>query len=1077
MQTLMTGWTSLIEIAGLLILIKTTLSTASEHISKSICHEDFYVPPGCIDNPKGYECECGPGFYWNTESCISEAVDSSFSFNRKDFAYALLLGKSFPDLNAFTITTWIRLPGFLGPGDDGPRTVLSYGYKTDQDVDRENVILITIGKLLCLQLNDEEVLTEVVPNTTAWWHIAWTYDSSDRKWQLFIDGRNIQTGRFRNGGFQVPGHGQLIIGGSSFQHIVSKSGREMSMIPSQTRFHGQIAHLHIWDYVLNNSDIWSIYKDCKFMWCGNAVQWVDLREGTRGQLRMRWPSGVLQSQCFSVAEAASKCDRHCSRVIGAQCNEEIRENVRWTRTKAEVNISVPCPGRDIENGEQIAYANRSCLKTEEYDGEWGEPIIEDCISPAYLELKQELESYAHSDNFEEIKILEAAERLANWTSTETYRNPIDISAVIHSLDLLIRAQGATLENVSWTDGTIKYARAKDTYPKYEQTKQFAQSVARSVGGLLHERNERGWREIKPPGSEGDELMKVMESFLNLIAKSLLYHVKVGAISHNEAFIKAKYKKIAIKVNMFPSSNIQGMAFPDKVDITTMNMLDKFGTIALSGDALSSLGADTLPEYIVMSMVRYNPMAIVLPNHNVTGKSKHENINSLLYGVYIHVDDQRLNNLSTPIKIYLPYLDHFNISNPECVVLEHGNRSKRWYWSDEGCSVNGSKPKSATCSCIHPGLFAVTTDMFNVNWDKGEKPNTLMEVPSYVGCSISAILCLTSFVMLIYLRTSSNTAAIHKNFSIAIVFGQLTFMFGIDRIHMKVMCHVFAIMLHYFCLASFSWLMNEAFNLYIVITYAAHSHGEHTDSSLWRYYILGWIIPGVLVGAFIGTHTDDYYAPDMCWIAWEYVWLFAGPAVGIITVSILVLIFTAKEHHESSYTKNEKANKIILIHTKALWTQLILLTIMWAFAFISVKMRGSIIKYLFALFNILQGSFFLVFYFLLNDEVRTMYKAHRKKKNLAMQGYEYSGSGSGSEHSQQGSDSEESMLEGLSRGTLQIDDGPNGSASGVTQTNRQTDGQAVKVKRKKNGGMRKRNKSQIEASSDEASDCEVMITSV
>jgi hypothetical protein len=50
----------------------------------------------------------------------------------------------------------------------------------------------------------------------------------------------------------------------------------------------------------------------------------------------------------------------------------------------------------------------------------------------------------------------------------------------------------------------------------------------------------------------------------------------------------------------------------------------------------------------------------------------------------------------------------------------------------------------------------------------------------------------------------------------------------------------------------------------------------------------------------------------------------------------------------------------------------------------------------------------------------MYKAHRKKKNLAMQGYEYSGSGSGSDRSQQGSDSEESMLEGLSRGTLQID---------------------------------------------------------
>ena len=47
------------------------------------------------------------------------------------------------------------------------------------------------------------------------------------------------------------------------------------------------------------------------------------------------------------------------------------------------------------------------------------------------------------------------------------------------------------------------------------------------------------------------------------------------------------------------------------------------------------------------------------------------------------------------------------------------------------------------------------------------------------------------------------------------------------------------MFHYFFLATFSWLMNEAFNLYIVITYAAHSHGDQEGGSQWRYYILGW----------------------------------------------------------------------------------------------------------------------------------------------------------------------------------------------------------------------------------------------
>ena len=41
--------------------------------------------------------------------------------------------------------------------------------------------------------------------------------------------------------------------------------------------------------------------------------------------------------------------------------------------------------------------------------------------------------------------------------------------------------------------------------------------------------------------------------------------------------------------------------------------------------------------------------------------------------------------------------------------------------------------------------------FNLQWDKGEIPNILMDYPSYVGCALSALLCLISAVMLVYLR--------------------------------------------------------------------------------------------------------------------------------------------------------------------------------------------------------------------------------------------------------------------------------------------------------------------------------------
>ena len=39
--------------------------------------------------------------------------------------------------------------------------------------------------------------------------------------------------------------------------------------------------------------IWDLYKDELFMECGDAVEWSDFRLGTRGAMKLRWPSLIL----------------------------------------------------------------------------------------------------------------------------------------------------------------------------------------------------------------------------------------------------------------------------------------------------------------------------------------------------------------------------------------------------------------------------------------------------------------------------------------------------------------------------------------------------------------------------------------------------------------------------------------------------------------------------------------------------------------------------------------------------------------------------------------------------------------
>ncbi|WAR25739.1 AGRL2-like protein [Mya arenaria] len=552
---------------------------------------------------------------------------------------------------------------------------------------------------------------------------------------------------------EVPQGGEFVLG--------QASRGNQNDFDERVAFVGDLSHLNIWSFVLTEHEIDTLFSSCDFMHCGDAVSWTEFRRGTRGAMRMRWPSGALR----------------------AQCNEQIVENIRWTRTPALDTISIPCPAdvnKRTADANTTAYGTRPCNLTDENEGEWDTANIDSCISESLRRLKY-------------------------------------------------KAEMIVLKVQQWSDGTVNYAKASQIFITLDETKQFIQIVCDVVDNLLSEKHELGWNATQPPGTEGDNLLKVMETFAHVVSRILQNQITDGnihgTVGFEDAYLYAIRQKIA---------------------------------------------------FIKIAGLRIRGMTIMLPNHDLraTGKkSKENNLNTPIIAMFLHAGHLGLgSNLTAPIT--------FNISNPECVRLEHGT--------------------------ILAG------------------------------------------------KTSSATASLHRNLGMSVVCGQLVFMVGIERYDHTVICEIFAVCLHYFFLANFSWLMNEAFNLYIVITYSSHAHDGHSEAgSMLRYYILGWIIPAVLVGSFVGSQGENYYAKDMCWVSWDNLWLFVGPALGIIAVTIMVLIFTAKEHNENSYTKSEKNNKSIILLMKGLWTQIILIAVAWSFAFISLKMNDRIIKYIFGLFNSLQ----------------------------------------------------------------------------------------------------------------------------
>ena len=56
---------------------------------------------------------------------------------------------------------------------------------------------------------------------------------------------------------------------------------------------GEMGFVNIWHHKMTREEIQELVTDCTFMKCGDAIEWSDFRSGTRGLVRLRWPSFIL----------------------------------------------------------------------------------------------------------------------------------------------------------------------------------------------------------------------------------------------------------------------------------------------------------------------------------------------------------------------------------------------------------------------------------------------------------------------------------------------------------------------------------------------------------------------------------------------------------------------------------------------------------------------------------------------------------------------------------------------------------------------------------------------------------------
>ncbi|XP_029594901.1 CD97 antigen [Salmo trutta] len=148
----------------------------------------------------------------------------------------------------------------------------------------------------------------------------------------------------------------------------------------------------------------------------------------------------------------------------------------------------------------------------------------------------------------------------------------------------------------------------------------------------------------------------------------------------------------------------------------------------------------------------------------------------------------------------------------CVFWSEGRvHEEGGAWSRRGCTKVTSNATHTVCSCTHLSSFAVLMALYPV------KHTFELSLLTWLGLSVSVVcllLCILTFWLCRFIQGTRTT--IHLHLCVCLFIADLIFLSGISHTQSKGGCRVVAGLLHLFFLGSFSWMLLEGVQLYLMV---------------------------------------------------------------------------------------------------------------------------------------------------------------------------------------------------------------------------------------------------------------------
>ncbi|KAI5610017.1 adhesion G protein-coupled receptor B3 isoform X1, partial [Silurus asotus] len=685
--------------------------------------------------------------------------------------------------------------------------------------------------------------------------------------------------------------------------------------------------------------------------------------GWQRRVRVCQGLAVTGQQCEGNGEEVHKCSEQRCPAPYEICPEDYAVSMLWRRTPSGELAFNRCPPN------ATGTTSRRCSLDHRGVAYWEQPSYARCIQNEYRYLQQSVQGH----------LAKGQRNLAGDGMSQVTKVLLDLTQRrnFYAGDLLSSVE--ILWNVTDT-----FKRAS-----YEPSSDDVQNFFQIISNLLEEENQEKWEDAQQIYPGAVELMQVIEEFIHIVGLGMKDFHNAYLMTGNLVASIQRLPAVSVMTDInFPMKGRKGM-----VD-WARNSEDKV-VIPKGIFVPQSADMDGSPVFI-LGTILYKTLGLMLP-----APRNNTAVNSKVIAVTMRPEPKIK---EAQMEIELAHLANGTM-NPFCVLWDNNAMNNSWgSWSSKGCKTVLTDASHTKCLCDRVSAFAILAQQpIEIAMEYSGVPSVTL----IVGCGLSCIALITLAVVyaVLWRYIRSERSIILINFCLSIICSNILILVGQTQTHNAGICTMTTAFLHFFFLASFCWVLTEAWQSYMAVTGKVRTRLIRK-----RFLCLGWGLPALVVAISIGfTKAKGYGTPQYCWLSLEggLLYAFVGPAAAVVLVNMVIgiLVFNKLVSRDGILDKKLKhrAGQMSEPHTgltlkcakcgvvsttalsattasnamASLWSSCVvlpLLALTWMSAVLAMTDKRSILfQILFAVFDSLQGFVIVMVHCVLRREVQDAFR--------------------------------------------------------------------------------------------------------